>query len=316
MKKYSVLFLVVMFYCNYNHSQNLVLNNEFEDTTFCPTGLDQLNAATGWRSYAGTADYFNTCSFSIFSKVPANYFGYQQPSSGKAYASFYAYYTGYPNYREFVGSTLATPLVAGTKYFISFKVALANKHDYNRSCNNLGIRFTNWDYWYGYPAPVNNWAHFHSTAIISDTMNWTRISGSFVADSSYTRVMIGNFFNDSNTTSVGDATQYGAYYYLDDVCVSTDSAYCKNYMGVQDAMNFSLLSVFPNPFADQTTFTFDSALSNAWLKVYDVLGKEVTSLSFSGRQITLRRRDLKNGIYFYQVASRNKVVASGKLMVE
>lgn len=313
MKAYCLLIAAVL-QGSFCFTQNLVLNNEFEDTTTCPVGLDHLTAATGWRSYAGTADYFHTCAFSIFSKVPSNFFGYQQPSSDKAYASFYAYYTSYVNYREYVGSVLGTPLVKGTKYFISFKVALANKNDYSRVCNNLGMKFTNWDYWSGWPAKPDNSAHVYSAALVADTLNWTQISGSFIADSNYTRVMIGNFFVDSSTTHIGSSTQYGAYYYLDDICVATDSAFCYNYMGVEDIADTDLVTAFPNPFTEQINFETARQVEAGVIKLYDVLGQQICRVKFSGRQVILKREDLPGGIYFYQISSRDSIVGQGTII--
>lgn len=312
MKNWLTLLFIVIVLQGFN--QNLVLNNEFEDTTFCPTGLDQLNASTGWRSYSGTADYFHTCAFSMFSRVPSNFFGYQQPSSGKAYASFYAYYTSYPNYREVVGSTLGSPLVPGTRYHVSFKVALANSHDYSRVCNNLGMRFTNWDYWVSYPVPINNWAHMYSTAMISDTLNWTTIAGSFVADSAYTRVMVGNFFDDANTTHVGDATQYGAYYFLDDICVSTDSVFCYTYLGAPSLAVQPFVQVAPNPFEGSFVFSTDREWKNSEWRIYDITGGLVRIFPYAGRTQLIQRESLSAGLYFYQLISDGRTISQGKLV--
>lgn len=97
--------------------------------------------------------------------------------------------------------------------------------------NKIGVLFTNDEYEsLSNPAPLPaNFAHFYSNTIITDTLDWTIISGSFIADSAYKYIMIGNFFDNNQTaylTVLDSLLGECSYYFIDDVCVSTDSLTC------------------------------------------------------------------------------------------
>jgi hypothetical protein len=78
---------------------------------------------------------------------------------------------------------------------------------------------------------MSNDAHVFETNIITDSLGWTRISGTFIADSAYSIIAIGNFFADSVTDTLKFFTDFldQSYYFLDDVCVSTDSIFTYTY---------------------------------------------------------------------------------------
>lgn len=205
-------------------AQNLVPNPSFEDTLQCPTNnqANNPNLCVGWSMYGGTPDYFNECATGDYG-VPSNKFGSQAAYNGKAYTGLITYANGDPsNYREFIGTRLSQPLSVGTKYYVS---AFINRSD-TTSCasNNFGFRFSMIPYSFSNPTPVNNFSHVRSNAIITDSVNWTRISGSFIADNAYSYLAIGNFYTNSNTSSF-NCSPFNpfAYYYIDQVSVTTDS---------------------------------------------------------------------------------------------
>ena len=220
-KQYCLIILILTYgLCN---GQNLAPNPSFEDNDSCT----QLPLWTEINS----ADYFDAC----FNYTPQNPFGFQYPASGDAYMGFFTHGNGsaIPDYRELIGGPLLVPLIVGQKYFVSLKVNLANNPTAQCATNNIGVLFTNKIY----PKDtvilqpntpfINNHAHVHTSNIISDTFNWTTISGSFMSDSVYHYIYIGNFFDDEHTDSIlldGDACN--SYYFLDDICVSTDSLGC------------------------------------------------------------------------------------------
>ncbi len=90
-----------------------------------------------------------------------------------------------------------------------------------------------------------------------------------------------------------------------------------NVDAVQENTNESNISVFPNPFFAQTTFTINNqTIKNAQLCLYDLMGREFKKIGISGSKYQLERENLISGVYFYQIISENKTVASGKLLVE
>ena len=233
MKKRNLLILLFLLLGLNLASQNLVQNPSFEGHSTCTIVWSQSTIATGWNTNINTADYYNACfdipppvntSFS----VPYNVAGYQCASTGNAYCGLYCYLEINPGSQEFVGTKLSVPLTTGEFYYVSFKTNLTQYS--TCAIDRLGVLFTT--YTYGdtviIPAPViNNFAHIYSSDFITDSIIWTTVSGSFIADSAYEYLMIGNFYDNINTNLViYDSTNIWCYYYIDDICVSIDSLTC------------------------------------------------------------------------------------------
>ena len=76
--------------------------------------------------------------------------------------------------------------------------------------------------------------------------------------------------------------------------------------------------ISPNPFNEYATIhiTGGEALNGQMeVKVFDMLGKEVKSIIFSGEQVTLERGNLMNGVYFYRVIFKDQHIITGKFIV-
>jgi hypothetical protein len=202
MKRMFYLFLLISSLNGF--SQNIVSNPSFELYSTCPNNVDQLSLCLSWSSFRETPDYLNTCSNTTLLITPPNsYFGFQYPHSGNAYAGFYIFAHYIPNNRELIGSQLLDTLIIGQKYFISFYLNLGGSliAKTTIASNKMGVKFSTVPYSYSNPAPINNFAHYYCNNIITDTVKWTRINGSFIADSAYNYIIIGNFFADSLTVS-------------------------------------------------------------------------------------------------------------------
>jgi hypothetical protein len=205
-------------------SQNLVQNPSLEFYTTCPNTASQLTYAVGWNNSMNSPEYLHSCSNSIYSDVPTNYFGFQNAATSNAYGGGLFYGSFASNYladiREHLYVQLTTPLAIGTTYYLAFKCNLVDNSEY--AINRMGMQFTtSWNGSYG----IINSAHMYSTAVIADKVNWVQVVGSFVPTQAYNAVMIGNFFSDANTTVqfVGSSVDigYNAYYFIDDVYVGT-----------------------------------------------------------------------------------------------
>lgn len=231
-------------------AQNLVPNWSFEEISECPVYLGEVEKATGWLIFRGgeSCDLFHTCGTPPATSVPGNYLGHQLPASGNAYAGVIAY-SGLDPFpyvaREFFGIALTEPLLFGHQYFATLKVSRAPEDKSSASpgghryaCNNMGLLFST-DYFFQYDLePAPGYAHVRAVEVLEDSLNWTLIRGSFVADSAYRYIVVGNFFSDEETdATVANTDGYWnlAYYYVDEVCVSPDPLYCKLLSGVVDA---------------------------------------------------------------------------------
>lgn len=307
---------------------NLVPNPSFEDTISCPT-YGWIWTCQSWQAYSSSPDYFNSCvpNWSNYS-VPNNIHGSQAASSGSAYAGVGCYVEGETNYaidREILGNNLTGALNIGQKYFVSFKVSLGTNtavSGHSLAIDKLGVLFStlaydNFDS--STIPPIGNFAHVYTDSIIADSVGWTTVFGSFVADSNYAFLSIGNFYTISNTDTIhfisNNPFTPAAYYFVDDVCVSMDSAYCLNYsyVGVESHNLQKLISVFPNPSSDVVNIQFSDNDSH-FLTCYNLLGQVVIA-EWVGPMTSLSFAALPRGIYSLQI-SFNENVISKKVVIE
>lgn len=318
MKKiYSKIFLL-FFLVNSSFlisQSNLVPNPSFETYTNCPNNIGQANYALGWSSFSNTPDYFNLCGTSGFS-VPLNAFGYQLPANGNSYCGLLNYMSKalFPgnDYREYLGIALSSNLTIGTKYYVSFKVALTINSLIPSNCasSKIGALFSTVPFSSSNPAPTNNLPKIHSTSIISDTLNWTKVFGSFVADSIYQYIIIGNFFKNTNTdTLILNGDPYcSSYYYVDDICLSTDSTYTSNYStGIYAKENsFKNLLLYPNPFTSELNINFQGIDNPYQTTIYNSTGEVIFSKEFSNNNIILDVSKIPYGIILIKITCANE----------
>jgi len=233
--KYHLIALFVLFlYVQLVTSQNLVVNPSFEITTsncanfggegFTTDLVDWDDANSGADS-CSSPDLFSTCN--IFATVmPNSILGYQYSRTGTRHAGFIAH-EALDEYREYIEGKLSSPLVAGQTYCVSFYVSLANDVAY--ATDNIGMHFFNSLYQRNAcPGQTNSLINItphlnYDCGPITDTTNWVRLQWDYLATGGEKFFVIGNFFNNANTTIVnnpgGGFTNPYAYYYIDDVSV-------------------------------------------------------------------------------------------------
>jgi uncharacterized repeat protein (TIGR01451 family) len=88
--------------------------------------------------------------------------------------------------------------------------------------------------------------------------------------------------------------------------------------GIEESSSNSTVSVFPNPFTDNTTFVIapDNANGIYNFVLTDVLGKSVKTITTSEKQFSLSRNGLNNGMYFYAITSSKGIVGKGKVIIK
>ena len=79
--------------------------------------------------------------------------------------------------------------------------------------------------------------------------------------------------------------------------------------------NFNIV-IAPNPFTTQTSITFSSEQTNTIIKIIDVLGKEIKSETFSGKQLIIEKGKMQSGVYFVQITDEKKNIVNRKIVVE
>lgn len=299
MKLLHILFLLTAL-INFAYAQeNLVPNPSFEEYSQCPDGWNMGSDfyVDSWQSINGTPDYFNACFIenSDGGGTPCNIAGCQYVNDGNGYIGVVTYLSNAIfSVREYVRAELNAPLEVGKQYFISMNVSPSIRDIICYLSNNIGLRFTNRNDSYNFS--VENFAQIYCDIIITDTLNWTKISGSFVADSAYRYLVIGNFFDDAHTNVVGcNMNNSTAYYYIDMVSVSTDSATSIN-DGVLDT---EIIEVYPNPATNIININ-NTQLSNLFI-LFDSAGRKITEgeLADGINMIDVSKYD--RGLYFLQV---------------
>lgn len=289
-------------------TQNLVPNPSFEDTLGCPSGYPDLDGVcANWKSFRITPDYMNNCS-TVCGYY--NNYGYQMPNSGEAYAGIATYQGTDSTAREHIGVQLISPLVIGTRYYVSFYVSPAwNNLLTNIATNKMGLLVTT--YQYSDPGglfPLPNACTIYSDSLIKDTLSWYKIFSSFIADSAYQYLVIGNFFDNAFVDTINFPYQVVpqvAYYYLDDVCLSTDSILTQNWTVVTEKnQSMNNVEIYPNP----TSNNFN-VRSNFIIEQIEILnscgGVAFISKEFHDFEITLSSFNLPSDLYFLRIKTKN-----------
>lgn len=266
-------------------AQNLVPNPGFEETDSCTFGLG-LGAVHDWFTASGTPDLFQSCQ-PYGNGVPLNLLTFQYPFEGENYVGFFTYYANGPEeQREWIMAPLLSPLVPGQTYYCSFRAnaAFGGNAQYPMiwlASNRVGLLFTTYErHWLqGNPYPVAmNQAQVQYSQVLTDTVGWTLVSGSFVADSAYTYVMVGNFFNNALTDTVhfapeGDPWLWHPWGYtlVDEVCVSLNPEGCELGQAVA-GLESTRPYVYPNPAIGQL---FIGHAAGREAVVRDMLGRSL-----------------------------------------
>ncbi len=315
-------------------AQNLVPNPSFEDITACPTDQGQIYLAEPWFSpymcsagsltICSSSDLFNIC-YAINNPlymnvgVPVNTLGYQIPRTGSGYAGI-GFWDG-NGAREKIETPLSATLVKDSVYCISMYVVNKRPISDLTSTSNLHFLLTK-------DSLVDSQGFTITTPsvknpddnIISDTTNWTKIIGCYIAKGGEKFLTIGSFYDNAHSTVVKENELYFAYYLIDDVsvelsdgincsCSNNDSTDTIDSLDVPDQ---SLKQViFPNvitPNDDKVNdlWIIDFIDSNEYVEVYNRWGNVVAKLNIEHPfwDGTSNGRLCTEGVYFYRAYLR------------
>lgn len=87
-------------------------------------------------------------------------------------------------------------------------------------------------------------------------------------------------------------------------------------IGISEINDISEITISPNPFTLQTTITFTQEQKNTTIRILDLRGKVVKSFDFEGKQLTISKGELKEGVYFVQIIDRYKKVVNRKIIIK
>jgi hypothetical protein len=321
-------FVLLFFFSRLNgSSQNLVPNGDFEQFTTCPTNLSQFSAAASWfNPTLASPDYFNVCATNINCDVPNNFIGYQVPHSGFGYGGIYTWYgiIGYQNYREYMEIELTQELTENTCYHLEFYMSLANYVQY--TTDDIGAFFS--------PVSVTDFSTENVLSLTPqvsnaagnypDSLNWTLVSGDFTATGGERFLMIGNFKDSANTSTIlvnGSVLNNASYFYIDDVCVTTCiEPSCSITTGIKEFQK-NTFSIHPNPaFSNsEITLSYPSGTGQREIIINDVNGREVIRYSLSqwSSTQTIKLPQMVSGVYVARLISNFQFpISNVKFVVE
>ncbi len=312
MRKIWILFLLAMLSVVTHAQINLVPNPSFEDTLTCPHFASQIDRAVGWYASKWSPDYFNECDWlNGNTSIPGNFRGYQYAQDGVAYAGIITYATNGSNFTESFTCQLLSPLVTGKKYVISF-YASEGDFFYRLSANKLGALFSTVNYDTSNVPPMNNYCQFYSDSIITDTLNWILLQGSFTADSNYKYMTIGRFFDDANTDTIYHPPAFSyAYYYIDNISLIEDTI-----TSVYENSIINQIIIYPNP-AHDNIFIKNRLQQINKVEILDVLDKLYGRYYINKNQedININLSAFQHGVYFVKIYFKENLFIINKLLI-
>lgn len=233
-RQFSLAVLLFLLTAISIHAQNLVPNPGFEELLkepcSCMTDQNMMKEfIKGWcAANEGTSDIISStakdheCYASTASTCPYGN-GNCSPHNGQTMGLIIASESG-GSYREYVANKLTQPLVKGQRYYAEFFLQLTSKSE--MSCDNIGISFFT-----GELKPREGYfiaaePKIKTSHAIGIDSGWVKVSGSFIADSAYTYIVIGNFaptekisYKTRNGKAATPSTNGDVIYFIDDVTV-------------------------------------------------------------------------------------------------
>lgn len=76
------------------------------------------------------------------------------------------------------------------------------------------------------------------------------------------------------------------------------------------------ISIYPNPFTNQTSINFIEEQKNITLKIIDVLGKAGKTINFTGKQLIIEKGEMEEGIYFVQIMDGDQSFVTKKIIIQ
>ncbi len=230
------------------NAQNLLKNGSFELHDSCPNTFDQIRFARYWDAidtnyvFADSAffsfsdqypEYVNVCGAGAASvPINPNFHHYPRTGNGMVQSAIFNDYSltitsGIYWFNYFQGR-LINRLTAGQSYCVTFYTLQEPGSQY--AINKIGAYLDDGSIdTTRTPAKVQSQytPQVFDTSVISDTVNWTRIQGSFVANGAEKFITIGMFFDTGNVRHVNVLYSISGYglYLFDDISVIPSNAH-------------------------------------------------------------------------------------------
>ncbi len=198
----AILFLNIV-----GFSQNLIPNPGFEEVLKCPDGLRQLDRAKYWQeANAGTPELFHACGFK--SKIA--------PYEGEGMAGIILL-CDYDNGVEYLQVELSDTLKQNQLYCFSYYIKIDPETPI--AIDKVGAYFSKERLYYPDWTPFRKYPQVVTKEILgSESKNWKKIEGTFVARGGEGYLTFGNFYARyflKEKLINNNLSNWSSYYYLD-----------------------------------------------------------------------------------------------------
>jgi gliding motility-associated-like protein len=209
---------------------NLVPNSDFEDYISCPNDISQIYKAIPWKMpignfNPGSPDFLNYCSQNT---IINNILSVNNPLNGNGCAGLFLFGNSSiqkPNYREYLEVELISRMKKNNSYCCKFNTILS-LYGGGAAIENIGMLITKTNTISYGSSPlitmiIDSIPNIkNKNGILTDSINWSKIKGVYLADGDEKYITIGNFSRDSNTNiSIIKSNWLASYYLFDDVSV-------------------------------------------------------------------------------------------------
>ena len=115
-----------------------------------------------------------------------------------------------------------------------------------------------------------------------------------------------------------NSTQNGYWYVIvtNSFGCSSTSAVFQSSVGIDELTNSNSVIISPNPFSFQTTITFAEEQKNTTIEIMDVIGKEIKTINFTGKQCLIEKGEMERGIYFVNITDEKKKIINKKIVIQ
>ena len=272
-----------------------------------------MNKAFPWSNpNTASPDFWHTC-LGIIPNGGAYYYQQDHTGVGGGFVGIYTFIAGsFINYqsREYPQVRLTDSLKQGHHYCIEFYESLTEQSGIANS--DIGVYISDSAIFENSinHIPVIPQIENPVSNMLTDMVNWMKVSGIYLAHGGEQYITVGNFRDSasSHAVVVNAANYQFAYYLIDDVSViNCDSLF----IDVNEINLNAVVSIYPNPVKDELIIDFKGyALEDVQVHILDMMGKMLTgNAGLWQNKIKIDTSSLAAGLYIAEIRSKNGIVA-------
>ncbi len=291
----GLLFCALFFLYQIGNSQNLIQNGSFEEYYYCPEIIGDFSPKYWYSPTNNTPDYFNSCSTDNTCSVPINFYGFQYPQDGNAYAGAV---TSFPSdifftNRDYITNILKSALKTDTIYCLGFYINTPERDSTGVLYDNIGIYFSADSFTYEIYDTLPYIAQLETPDGIfyTDTINWIKVEFQYKALGGEKYMTIGNFKSNANTDTISFGNSKINYYYYDNFSLIECSP-------PPPPKDIKIPNVFtPNLDGANEVFKIENLPENSGITIYSRWGNIVYSNANYGNNWDGEMNS--DGVYYY-----------------